>query len=251
MKKQQRQQAIIQLLKQNDSVRVSTMSQKFHIVPMTIRRDLAELEKKGILIRTHGGAILKSKQTYDTSTTIYKRLKVNTEIKCQIAKKALTQLNANDHIFIASGSTIELFAEEIPNNIPLEVVTNSINVVLRLSQKKNIKIYLVGGELREKSMSMTGPIAINVLKQLQLNKAFIGINAIDAQGHIYTSSVVETQLLEYLSTSIHPLYVLADASKLDKIDFIKVDLHSPYTLITDSIPVALKANYLEHGIHVL
>ena len=90
MKKQQRQQAIIQLLKQNDSVRVSTMSQKFHIVPMTIRRDLAELEKKGILIRTHGGAILKSKQTYDTSTTIYKRLKVNTEIKCQIAKKALT-----------------------------------------------------------------------------------------------------------------------------------------------------------------
>ena len=140
MKKQQRQQAIIDLLKQNDSVRVSTISQKFKIVPMTVRRDLSELEKKGILIRTHGGAVLKSKQTYDTSTTIYKRLKVNTKIKRQIAQKALTQLKANDHIFIATGSTIELFAEAIGDDIPLTVVTNSINVVLRLSQKKNIKI---------------------------------------------------------------------------------------------------------------
>ena len=251
MKKQQRQQAIIDLLKQNDSVRVSTISQKFKIVPMTVRRDLSELEKKGILIRTHGGAVLKSKQTYDTSTTIYKRLKVNTKIKRQIAQKALTQLKANDHIFIATGSTIELFAEAIGDDIPLTVVTNSINVVLRLSQKKNIKIYLLGGELREKYMSMTGPIAIEILKYCPIDKAFIGINAIDAQGHIYTSSVVETQLLEYLSTTIPSLYVLADASKLDKIDFVKVHLQSPYTLITNTIPVSLKANYLEHGINII
>lgn len=251
MKKEERQNAIIQLLTQNDIVRVSTISKKFNITLMTARRDLSELEKKNVLIRTHGGAILKEKQIYDTSTSVYKRLKLHSENKQAIAKKAILQIKPNDHLFIGSGSTIELFTEEIPENIPLIVVTNSINVVLRLSHKKNIKIYTVGGELRKKSMTMTGPPAIDDLKRFQLNKAFIGINSIDSHGKIYTSTVVENQLLEYISTSIPQVYVLADVFKLNRKDLINVNFRFNYTLITDKIPIQLKKNYLEYGITIL
>lgn len=232
MTKKERQAAIIQLLQERGEVQIQTICRQFHIVAMTARRDLSELEAAGVLIRTHGGAIALEKKTFDTATPLAARIRTHTEEKEQMATYARTLLQPHDAIFIASGSTIDIFARSLLHKIPLSIVTDAVNVAYELYQDSNLHIYMVGGELRSNSLTLTGSIAQNNLKQFRLQKAFISVNGIDEAGNLYTSSVVESGLLEDLFRNVEEIYVLADSSKLGRKDFVSIPTQHTFTLIT-------------------
>ena len=111
---------------------VQTICRSFHIVAMTARRDLMELEQMGALIRTHGGAIAKEKKTFDAQTPFAKRRKLHTEKKRQLAHIARGLLKEHDRIFLASGSTMDMFASALLHYLPLTVVTDAVNVAYEL-----------------------------------------------------------------------------------------------------------------------
>ena len=233
MTKQERQKAILALLQEKGELHVQTICRSFHIVAMTARRDLMELEQMGALIRTHGGAIAKEKKTFDAQTPFAKRRKLHTEKKRQLAHIARGFLKEHDRIFLASGSTMDMFASALLHYLPLTVVTDAVNVAYELYQDSRLTIFMLGGELRSNSLTLTGPIAQTNLKQFQLSKAFLSMNAIDEKGNLYTDSVVESGLLETLFSIVEEVYVLCDSSKLNSRDFISISHELSYTLITD------------------
>lgn len=232
MKKKDRQKEILKFIQKNGEVHSITLCRKFNVVEMTIRRDLKELEEQNKIIRTHGGAIAVEKKTFDAPTSLKSRLKINHSEKERIIEEASKFIQPNENVFLASGSTITLLSEFLINKMPLTVVTDAVNIAYSLCQDEYIHTVILGGELRSHSLTATGQITINNLKHFKLSKAFIGINGIDINGDIYTSSIVESSLLEQLFNSVESIYVLADSSKLFKTDFVKIERSQPYTLIT-------------------
>lgn len=252
MTKKERQQAILSLLQERGELHVQTICRIFHIVPMTVRRDLMELEQQGSIIRTHGGAIAKEKKTFDTETPLLKRRKINITEKQFIAEKAKKFIDKEDAIFIGSGSTMDLFSQSLLYYLPLTIVTDAINVAYTLYQDSRLHIYVLGGELRSNSLTLTGPLTQSALRHFQLKKAFFSVNAIDEQGKLYTSSIVESDLLQNLFTIVEDVYILCDSKKLGMKDFISIEHNRHYTLITDNhADPALLDTYRQLGINVI
>jgi len=127
-----------------------------------------------------------------------------------------------------------------------------VNVAYELYQDSRLTIFMLGGELRSNSLTLTGPIAQTNLKQFQLSKAFLSVNAIDEKGNLYTDSVVESGLLETLFSIVEEVYVLCDSSKLNSRDFIAISHEQSYTLITDQdADESLLEAYRQCGIRVV
>ncbi len=252
MNKATRQQEILNLLISKERIEITELCDRFHIVPMTARRDLKELEEQGKLIRTHGGAALPPEKE-DVNLPFFQRTKINTAQKLAIAAKARTFLKAGQHIFLASGTTVHAFAQSLKESIPLTVITDAVNISYELSAFSNIHLLSVGGELRPNSLTLTGKIAEENLSHFQMDAAFIGINGIDRDGNIYVSSIVESSILNVLFDRVPDIYILADASKLDQKDFVHVGtLDSRHTLITTKeIPEICLETYQSLGAQVI
>ena len=197
MNKATRQQEILNLLISKERIEITELCDRFHIVPMTARRDLKELEEQGKLIRTHGGAALPPEKE-DVNLPFFQRTKINTAQKLAIAAKARTFLKAGQHIFLASGTTVHAFAQSLNDTLPLTVITDAVNIAYELSTFPNIQLLSVGGELRPNSLTLTGKMAEENLSNFQMEAAFIGINGIDRDGNIYVSSIVESSILNVL-----------------------------------------------------
>lgn len=252
MNKATRQQEILNLLISKERIEINELCEMFHIVPMTARRDLKELEEQGKLIRTHGGAALPPEKE-DVNLPFFQRTKINSAQKLAIAAKACSFLKAGQHIFLASGTTVHAFAQSLKESIPLTVITDAVNISYELSAFSNIHLLSVGGELRPNSLTLTGKIAEENLSHFQMDAAFIGINGIDRDGNIYVSSIVESSILNVLFDRVPDIYILADASKLDQKDFVHVGtLDSRHTLITTKeIPEICLETYQSLGAQVI
>ena len=252
MNKTERHQEILNLLISKERIEINELCEMFHIVPMTARRDLKELEEQGKLIRTHGGAALPPEKE-DVNLPFFQRTKINSAQKLAIAAKARTFLKAGQHIFLASGTTVHAFAQSLKESIPLTVITDAVNISYELSAFSNIHLLSVGGELRPNSLTLTGKIAEENLSHFQMDAAFIGINGIDRDGNIYVSSIVESSILNVLFDRVPDIYILADASKLDQKDFVHVGtLDSRHTLITTKeIPEICLETYQSLGAQVI
>ena len=136
--------------------------------------------------------------------------------------------------------------------IIVEALLVYVNVAYELYQDSRLTIFMLGGELRSNSLTLTGPIAQTNLKQFQLSKAFLSVNAIDEKGNLYTDSVVESGLLETLFSIVEEVYVLCDSSKLNSRDFISISHEQSYTLITDQdADESLLEAYRQCGIRVV
>ena len=246
MNKTERHQKILNLLISKERIEINELCEMFHIVPMTARRDLKELEEQGKLIRTHGGAALPPEKE-DVNLPFFQRTKINSAQKLAIAAKARSFLKAGQHIFLASGTTVHAFAQSLKESIPLTVITDAVNISYELSAFSNIHLLSVGGELRPNSLTLTGKIAEENLSHFQMDAAFIGINGIDRDGNIYVSSIVESSILNVLFDRV------PDASKLDQKDFVHVGtLDSRHTLITTKeIPEICLETYQSLGAQVI
>ena len=233
MTKQERQKAILALLQEKGELHVQTICRSFHIVAMTARRDLMELEQMGALIRTHGGAIAKEKKTFDAQTPFAKRRKLHTEKKRQLAHIARGFLKEHDRIFLASGSTMDMFASALLHYLPLTVVTDAVNVAYELYQDSRLTIFMLGGELRSNSLTLTGPIA-DKSKTVSAVKGLLSVNAIDEKGNLYTTRQWwKAVCWKHCSPLWRGLCPVCDSSKLNSRDFIAISHEQSYTLITD------------------
>jgi DeoR family transcriptional regulator of aga operon len=247
----ERHKYILDELNRAGFVSVSDLAKNMEVTMVTIRKDLKLLEDKGLLYRSHGSATPVSPYVSDRSVSIKKLEQV--EEKGKIAQKALEYLEDNEAILIGSGTTVVAFAQAIPKNKPLTVLTAAMNVTLALIDSSEIELVQLGGVVRKSSSSAVGHYAEDMLKNFACNKLFLSVDGISLEHGLTTSNMMEAHLNAQMIRNVQKTIVLADSKKFGKKGFGKIcDLEDVDVIITDTgIPELYQLKLEEKGIEVV
>ncbi len=245
-----RHQIILDKLNKEKYLEVLDLCKLLDVSAVTIRKDLKLLEEKGLLFRTHGGASLEN--PYINEKAINEKEKISVEEKKGIAQAAAELIDENDSIMLASGTTVQALAKYIKPKNKLTVITPSLYVGLYLINQKNIEILQLGGYIRPSSASVIGNYAVQILENVSCSKLFLGVDGIDLEYGLSTTSLEEAQLNKKMLTSAQKIIVLADSSKFGKKSFAKIcDLEAINEIITDNgISATNKRKLEEKGVKV-
>jgi DeoR family fructose operon transcriptional repressor len=241
---------IVELLKIQSRISVAELSRIFDISDSTARRDLNELERRGLIRRTHGGAILRTRTSLDVP--LKAREESNIQEKERIGRLAAQFVSEGESLFIDAGTTTQRVARELKHMKGLTVVTNSLNVCAELVDASSVELILVGGSFRKESFSMVGPLAENTVRQFHADKAILGIDAISLEKGLTTPNLLEAAVKKEMIAASDELIIVADHSKVGRTSFCYV---APLTemdkLVTDSgISEKHLASLREIGIEV-
>ncbi|WP_019638016.1 DeoR/GlpR family DNA-binding transcription regulator [Paenibacillus fonticola] len=230
----ERRQIIINMVQKDKRVLVSELSQKFNVTEETIRRDLEKLEKEGIVTRTYGGAITNSHTNEDLPFTT--RNATNSEIKRQIAAKALNLINDGDTLMIDPSSTSLELMKLLNQRKNITVITSSIHILQELIST-GINIISTGGALRARSMSLVGTSAQETVMKYNVDKVILSCKALSLDKGIMDSNEPECELKKTMLQQAGKALLLADHSKFDKTAFVKLmEFEDIDVLITDQEP---------------
>lgn len=247
----ERHKFILDRLQREGYVSVAELSKEMEVTMATVRKDLKILEGKGLLFRTHGSAT--PLYPYVNDRPVNEKELVHVEEKRTIAKKAAEFLSENEAIIIGSGTTVVAFAQAIPKNLPLTVLTGAMNVTMALLDSPDIEIVQLGGAVRKSSSSVVGHYAEEMIKNFACSKLFLSVDGISLDYGLTTSNMMEAHLNNQMIRSVQRTIVLVDSSKFGKKGFGKIcGLEDIHTIITDK---GLSGHYInkleEKGIEVV
>lgn len=232
MLKEERHSIIINLLNERGVIKVSDITDIINVTEMTVRRDLQELDKKGLLKRIHGGAQL-NESIIEKELSHNEKQNMNIDAKVDIAKKICDLINDGDSIFLGTGTTIELVYDHIKASY-LKIVTNSIYVFNKFVNDQRYELILIGGSYRNRTGAFVGSIANDTLSKIKINKSFIGVNGI-CDNAVTNYSEDEGMIQSTVLNNSTEKYIIADSTKLNKNDFYHFyDLENATAIITDS-----------------
>lgn len=169
---EERHQTILDMINQKGRISVEEITVRFGISAESARRDLRIMEEKGLLKKTHGGAISTHQVALGKPSKVTCKVTEIYPNYLAIAKKAVSMINNNDVIFITSASVGYLMVQNIPDNLRIRVVTNSIIIAEELRIKDNISVIFLGGEMDNKG-NCYDAFAIDMIKHLRFDKCFI------------------------------------------------------------------------------
>jgi len=232
---QERRQAIINLIKIKKSISVTDLSHQFFIGEATIRRDLEKLEKKGLLKRTYGGAILLDGLNSEIPLSIR-------EIEQKDAKDVIGHLASNlvmngNVIIMDSSSTVLKMVPFMKGKNDLTVITNGAKTAVDLGEMLHIKVYSTGGILRENSLSYIGEHARRFIDNFYADTLFFSCRAISMEKGLTEISEDEAELRRLMIKNCRQVVLLCDSSKFNQISLCRIGGFENVTcLITDQKP---------------
>lgn len=215
----ERIEEILQYINNNNRANIAELSKKFEVSDVTIRRDLDVLTERGAIIKTHGGAMsLQNKFSYDIP--YLNKCRINTSAKKKIGKKAAELIKDNDIIIIDSGSTTVEVAKNISQK-NVTVITHDINIAMEIAHLQNrmlnfIKLIVVGGMLEQGVYTLVGGTTTDFYKNVHVNKAFLGCDALDLDFGISDRSLQEVEIKKAIRQAAEEAILVADYSKLNK-----------------------------------
>ncbi len=247
----ERRTKIIEKLNKDGKVKVSDLSKLFNVSEVTIRNDLDQLEKKNLLVRAHGGAMKFQRAGIDYELDI--KAKKNQIQKNAIGKVAAQLIKDGDTIIIDSGTTTLEITKNLHGFSNLTVITNSLNIAGQLVEYPKIKVIMLGGILRRKSLSLVGINAIESLKKYYCDKVFMGVDGIDSEYGISTPNVDEAFLNNIMINNSREIIVVTDSSKFKNRSFSYIaPIQKITTIVTDeNIPKDEKEKIENLGINLL
>lgn len=211
MLKEERYDKILEILDNENYASASSLSQRLYVSLPTIRRDLAELSRRSLIVRSHGGA---TKSVAGCSVTpISFRKSLNIAAKRKLAKKASELIGDNEIIFIDASTTALQMADYISQDKAITVVTNSIPLCTLL-MKRGIKSYCTGGEMQENSLCYAGSYAESFVRNFNFDKMFFSCHCITKNGIIADTAQEETNLRKVVLNQCRSSVFLCDDSKL-------------------------------------
>lgn len=213
MLKKERQNRILEIVKERKYCTVEFLSKQLFVAPMTIRRDLREMESAGLLTRLYGGATIPDYENREVPFEL--RNKSNLPIKEKLAKKAVALIRTGDVVFLDASSTVNLIADHLSPEQNLTVITNS-TLVAQTLKEKHIRCYLTGGMPVENSYALVGSIAEKAVAELYANICFFSAQGIDINGYISDQSEAETALRQLFIQNSGKQYFVFDGSKYGK-----------------------------------
>ena len=241
MLKMERQDSIVALCDKGGTVSVRNLSESLGISEMTVRRDLEELSQAGRLIRVHGGA----KSCAPTRHTLVdhehshgEKSQLHRSQKEHAARLAASLIEADDSIYLGTGTTVEAMVAFLPTE-PLRIVTSSLAVFMRLIDLEAYEsglydLHLLGGSYHKSTMAFVGPWADDVMAKVGLNRTYVGANGI-AGNSVFGHTVDAARLQQTAISVADNSYVVTDSSKFGRRDFSAFCKLSDLTaVVTDS-----------------
>ncbi|SET18623.1 transcriptional regulator, DeoR family [Natronincola peptidivorans] len=247
----ERRKNIMAMLQENHVVVVPELSKLLNVTEETIRRDLEKLEKEGFLKRTHGGAVLNESSGIDLPFSL--REITNVEGKEAIGNKVAEFIHDGDTIMLDSSSTALQIAKYIKQKKNITVITNSVNILLELTNVKECKVISTGGILRPHSLSFVGHLTESALGKYHVDKAFISCKGIDMKKGISESNEMESEVKKKMVQNAEKVFLVVDSTKFDKTSFVKLlQLSEIDAIVTDESPSDPWEKYLQNaGIEVI
>lgn len=211
----QRQARLIELLRSELFADVQVMRDRLGVSIATIRRDLSELESKGLLKRTHGGATVINQVTRDNPAA--EREVTNAAEKAMIADAAAELVVEGDAVMIDSGTTSLQVAKRLASNTSLTFVTNGTDVLRALVDGGARSVHFIGGEYVDINHSCSGPMAAEQVRRFNVDKAILSVSSVDVKrGLICTLSPQIGSVQQAMIEIAHEVIVVADHSKFDR-----------------------------------
>jgi DeoR family transcriptional regulator, fructose operon transcriptional repressor len=200
----------------------------------TVWRDLEWLEQKGIIERTHGGAILSQRITLEPEYQL--RAKKHPEEKQRIGALAASLIESGDIVFINSGTTATQVIHHIRGTANITVFTNNFYAALEMGEP-GFHYYLIGGDFQPRSLSTTGRFAIENLKQVYANKTIIGVDGISLKHGCTVPSDAEAEVVRLMIEHTKGQVIMAaDHSKWGMVSNFQVaSLDEIDKLVTDEV----------------
>jgi len=248
---EERRNEIVKHLNKVEKATIEDIMNLLKISKSTVRRDLIDLEKKNLIIRTRGGALKKKYFKYEFSLNEKKDL--NLDKKKKIAQIAKRFINEGDNIYISGGTTTLELAKILFDIKDLMVFTNAINILLEIANNSDIDIKLVGGDFRRKTFSAVGQEAINYLDGYNFDKAFLGVNGISVNEGFTTPNEFEALVDGEVIKRSKETFVLADETKFGAVAFSTIcEIKDASYIVTDKLPNSnLAKDIKENGVEII
>jgi DeoR/GlpR family transcriptional regulator of sugar metabolism len=245
-----RQRRLLQLLRAHGSGNVLDLAQALGVSASTVRRDLNELNDRGLLTRVHGGA---SVLAADAEPVLSSRAAEHSEQKRRIGAAAAQRVPDGATVLITGGTTTEAMVPFLGERAGLTVLTNGLNIAYQLSRHPDVSVVVLGGVLRHDEMSLLGPIAEQVLGEFHVDIAFSSAFGIHADDGMSASDVNEAGTDRRMLATANSLVLLADASKFGRRGPVRVaSVEQISCLITDDAAPADDLDRLrERGVEVV
>ncbi|HNW60534.1 MAG TPA: DeoR/GlpR family DNA-binding transcription regulator [bacterium] len=231
MLNEERRNAILDTLSQHHRILVSELASHYSTSPVTIRKDLEILERRGLLHRVHGGAIAANPSVLDLALTEKERM--HTREKERIARAATHMIEEGDVIILDSGTTTMAIARQLKSHKGITIITNAVNIASELVGSEN-EVILIGGTVREKSFSLVGPLSEVAIARLTADKLFLGVDGIDFDYGFTTPNLLEANINRMMLHVATRVIVTADSSKFGRKSLgVIAGLTEAHTIITD------------------
>ena len=224
-----RREEILALVSELKKIEVNDLAERLSVSKVTIRKDLDALEKRGLLHREHGFAVLNSQDDLNY------RLALNYDKKVQIAKLAAKEVANGETIMIESGSSCAILAEIISKTKKdVTIITNSSFIAHYVSNEMNCQIVLLGGNYQQDAQVTVGPLAKKSIQNFFVDKVFIGIDGFDRVFGFSNSDMLRSEVVQTMATVAKRVIVLTDSTKFYERGLIKtLDINEVDTIYTD------------------
>jgi DeoR family fructose operon transcriptional repressor len=210
---EERREYILNIVNRTGSIKAFDIARTLDVSEITIRRDLQRLSKKGLVRRTHGGAMNILSVGHEMKFDVQKDR--FTAEKKRIALEAASMIEDGDVILIEAGTTGYQIVQNTANKSKLTVITNSCDIASLLANTNpNYKIIISGGILNTETHSLVGPIADWAFENVFVDKAFVGISGIDIEKGITAADQIEARTKKNIINCAKTVIALADHSKI-------------------------------------
>lgn len=205
-----RQNSILKILGENQETSVNSLSEILKVSSVTIRQDLNFLEAEGLLKRVHGGAVLKD------ADDLSNRLGVNYERKLRIARELSSYVSEGETILIESGSVNVLLARELLKIKKVTIITTNVYIARQFRKNEQANIIILGGIYQHDSETMVGKITKACIDQINIDKAFIGIDGYDTKSGFTLRDIFRAEISNYIIQKAQDVFIVSDSSKFGR-----------------------------------
>ena len=236
---EKRQEEIVRLVQERESITVAELKDILQTSESTIRRDITSLDKEGRLTKVFGGAIaLRTVQIVNQELSVVQKQELQTTEKQAIAQYAASLIEPDDCVYLDAGTTTGWMLEYI-REPRATYITNAFSHAKRLSEK-GFHVILIGGELKGSTEAVVGNQALMTLQNYHFTKGFFGTNGISKQSGLTTPDMNEAMVKKTAMGQCREVFVLADHSKFGNISSVTFGSFQNGTILTDTCPEEYK-----------
>lgn len=248
---EERRTQILQILRKAGRVKVNELASQFNTSAVTIRNDLNELAQRGLVQRSHGGAMLPD--AIMRESPLQERLKAHAEEKRRIGAIAATMIHDNETIILDSGTTTLEIARQIKKKKGLHIITNGINIAAELLDARDSEVFIVGGTVRGESASTNGRFAEEMFDQFSADKLFLSGAGCDLEFGVSGANLEETMVNRAMLRIAREIILVVDASKFSRRSMSRIAPFSEIdTVISDkSLSEDIQAKLRSSGCNLI